>query len=733
MSRSKTFFLSLLLLLAAGYVGLRLSQGDAFETRLGALLPLGQTERIEAVLEQLAERGGGQLYFLLQGPGPEDLRRAGAFLRQALLDSGRMVPGQRPADWLAFFSERPWVKWPQPHQAALASNQSAEKLALLVESALASPFGPPGDPSGDPLFTLSARLAELEGVQPTGEVAGPFRLFSGPALGFRLRLSHSPFDYRATAEDRVLVERLEQELAQQFPQIKLTWIGLSRYADRSAAAAQSEMSLIGGLSLAGILGLVFWAFRSVRILGLGLAILFCGLLWALAGSLWVFGSLHVITLVFGASLTGVAIDYAFHGFTQTRITPQGPIRAIAPALLLGMGSSVLAYGALGLAPFAGLRQVALFSALGLSGALVAVFWLVPLGLPQEPSRREPALLAWGQWYLARFERLRPGWVALGLLVVMAPGWFLLQANDDVALLAPRPPDLVAAERAVAERMPEMHLSAFFLVEAEDPEQLAQRLEQLQSHLAGRSLALFWSSPQAQTKSLDALRQAWRKGLAQRLAQLGYGQDFLDTLGERWEKARPVALGDLPNEGLYVTHQGRYYAPFLPLRRPAQQVAQQLAQAPGLYWVDQRAQASELLGRYRRGGAWFLAFAYGAIALLMGLRYGPKGGLAVAAAPVLAASCLLGALGYLGVPVNLFHLLGLVLVLGVGIDYSLFFAETQHNPEKTFMALVLSAGTSLLAFGLLAFSQTGALSALGQSTGFGVLLALAFSPLAKQRS
>ena len=70
----------------------------------------------------------------------------------------------------------------------------------------------------------------------------------------------------------------------------------------------------------------------------------------------------MLTLVFGASLVGVAEDYGIHYFatrqSQPRTEPSAMMRHLMPGMALALFTSVLAYMALGAAPFPGLRQMA---------------------------------------------------------------------------------------------------------------------------------------------------------------------------------------------------------------------------------------------------------------------------------------------------------------------------------------------------------------------------------------
>jgi predicted exporter len=85
----------------------------------------------------------------------------------------------------------------------------------------------------------------------------------------------------------------------------------------------------------------------------------------------------------------------------------------------------------------------------------------------------------------------------------------------------------------------------------------------------------------------------------------------------------------------------------------------------------------------------------------------------------------------GSTLNLFNLLALVLVVGIGIDYTLFFAE-QAQSQSTLLAITLSAMTTLLSFGLLSLSETHAIHSFGLTTLSGIFVAWLLSPLAIKR-
>jgi predicted exporter len=151
--------------------------------------------------------------------------------------------------------------------------------------------------------------------------------------------------------------------------------------------------------------------------------------------------------------------------------------------------------------------------------------------------------------------------------------------------------------------------------------------------------------------------------------------------------------------------------------------------PGVMVVDQAGDLSRLLGAYRARVTVLLASAYFAIWLLLALRYGIKRSAVLLLPPALAGLFALGAGAAFGLSLNLFNMLALILVLGIGIDFTLFIAEARGTLAGTAFAITLSAITTILSFGLLAASETYAVSAFGFTVLIGIAAAYLLAPMA----
>jgi len=83
---------------------------------------------------------------------------------------------------------------------------------------------------------------------------------------------------------------------------------------------------------------------------------------------------------------------------------------------------------------------------------------------------------------------------------------------------------------------------------------------------------------------------------------------------------------------------------------------------------------------------------------------------------------------LGQPLTLFSLFGLLLVSAIGIDYAILMHERVAGPAASLVGMLLSAATTLLAFGLLAISATPAVASFGLAVAVGVAYGVFFAAL-----
>ena len=162
--------------------------------------------------------------------------------------------------------------------------------------------------------------------------------------------------------------------------------------------------------------------------------------------------------------------------------------------------------------------------------------------------------------------------------------------------------------------------------------------------------------------------------------------------------------------------------------PGLDLARVAAALPNVTLVDKASSVSRAFSEYRRGLGYGLAAAVLVVLAILVWRYGWRGGPAVLLAPLLGIGAALASAGYRDAPVTVFTAMALMLVLGVGVNYAIFLVEGRERPGTTGVAVLLSAATTVLSFGLLAFSGTPALAGFGATLLCGIAVAVLATPL-----
>ncbi|MEA3131870.1 MAG: hypothetical protein QOF46_3665, partial [Paraburkholderia sp.] len=580
----------------------------------------------------------------------------------------------------------------------------------------------------------------------------------------------------------------ESALKQAFPDVSVARTGAVFYAESARSASEHEVHLIGVASLCGIALLMMWVFRSPRLLLLGFVSTALGIVCALAVTMLIFGQLHLLTLVFGASLIGEAVDYSIQYFVvylgagRDWDSRRGA-RAVRPALTVALATSLLGYAILTWVPFPALKQIACFAMVGIGTAFASVLSLLPALLTRAPKRSPQRLFAGAARVLTVWQRTiggkRAWFVAALLLIVAIPGWLRLTSDDDIHLLIQRDPSLVAQEDKVRAAVGVDNSAQFFVVRGQTPETVLQRAEALGNKLDAlngtpnrigsyQSVAQFVPSAKQQNADRALLAQHVfddPAALRATLLQAGFKDEVADAWLAAYAKPQPLLTVDTwlaapwsrPYKHLWLgevdSATKAYAAVVIPQGVTPQNAGALISTAqavPGVVFVDKAASVSKLFGAYRVDSGWWLAGALALVLVLLTLRYAPKkvalanaskeitlwdrvrGGIAVTLPVLLAVGVTLAVFGYVHVPLNLFNWLALMLVLGVGANYAVFLREGCLRPDADLGAVwtgvLLSAATTLLSFGMLGMSAMPALKSFGATLALGIAVSVLLAPI-----
>lgn len=765
--RAPTLLWGVCLCVAAAVLVWRADGSDWLRSDVFELLPQSQRDALAARAVEAGERElSGRLLFLVGNAERSVAGEAADGLVEALERNahiGRVVvySGQRLEAYTDFYF---------PRRRRILTDEQVARIETrdgrgVAQAALAKIYSPISSVSGaalfeDPFMLFEESLRNLGSRGRTFELEGGYPWVSEEGVDYAFISARTVSATLDLAAQRQLVEAVEataERLTVEHPGTRVLKTGFPFYAQAGAERARSEISIIGGGSLVGIALLMLVSFRSSRPLGLALLTIASGCLVALALTVGVFGSVHLFTLVFGASLIGVSIDYTFHYvsdelFGDADWTPASGLRRVLPGITLGLVTSVVAYLALTVAPFPGLRELAVFSSGGLLGAYVTLLCYSAWSERRLKRSGRPLLARLSGSYFAAWGRVSPAWRwCLAALVGGAAlaGMLALEVNDDVSILQSRPAELEREEAEIARLLGTTLNNVFLLVRAESPQSLLEREEQLRDDLdelvadgrleAYQSVSRHVPSAAKQRRSLDTYTSLVEARLPDLFDEIGMPeQRAREAEAALTRQATPFTVREWlahpvsdELESLWVgTVEGATGS--IVLLEGVEDVAALEVVAgrhAGVTIVDRARNVSELLSAYRVRVSWLLLAGYGVVLAMLALRYGLMRSAIVLAAPVLAGAAALSTIALLGLPVNLFNVLALILVLGIGIDYTLFIAESRHDILPTTFAITLAAATTILSFGLLALSDTFAIRSFGLTVLVGIACSYALAPLA----
>lgn len=740
-----------------------------FSTDLSAFLPRSPSPVQQALVEQLRDGVVSRLTLIgVQGDSPDRLaevsKRLAASLRAsrefAAVNNGEEAGFEKDRDlvWRHRYLLSPAVK---------AERFSAAGLRASLEELLAQLASPAGvllqrlsasDPGGE-LLRLLEELAPA--TRP--------RLHGGVWFSEDSRRALLVAQTRAAASDIDAQKRALGLIQDSFAaaaagagaRLQVTGPGVFSVASRDKIRADAwRFSLIATVLIAAMLIALY---RSVRVLGLGLLPVASGALAGVAAVSLAFGSVHGITLAFGVTLIGEAVDYAIYLFTQNApgATAQSTFERIWPTLRLGLATSICGFSAMLFSGFTGLAQLGLFSIAGLVVAAAVTRWALPAWLPRGFAVAAVAGFAPRVMALARAApRLR---YPLVVLIAAAVAFLLLRPqplwSGSAASLSPISPREQALDRELRQDLGAPDPRYLVVVHAADEQAALQAAERAALALRD-AVAKGWlqgfDSPAAYLPSEAAQRERQAAlppppTLRQNLQEAQKGLAFRPNVFEPFVRdvgaARTMPLLDraslqgtslaLRLDALLVKRPTGWAA-MLPLRgvSDAKAIAGAVAGTSAGVLLDLRQELDELYRGYlREAQINSLLGAAAIVALLLAALRSPRRVFDVLAPLAAAALVTCGLLALGGHELSIFHLVGLLLVVAVGSNYSLFFdrAGPVQDRGRTILSLVFAAVTTVIGFGLLAFSSVPVLNAIGSTVGLGAAMALVFSAILSRPS
>ena len=545
-----------------------------------------------------------------------------------------------------------------------------------------------------------------------------------------------------------LLARSEQEAKALSGETHVAGAAIFAAAGRASGEAESRWMSILGAALTLTLALA--VFRRLRVLLIALPMA-CGLLGGLAATVALCGNAHLLTLVIGSSLIGLLLDFPLHWLGKSTLPgwqPYAALAALRRPFFISLLITLAGYAFLLATPLPILRQTAVFALVALPLAWLTTLWTLPPLFRHYLPRANPHFAAGAVAVGRSLQRLRQRRLLVPAAFIVALLLWHSDWQDDIRQWISLPPHWLQQAQAAAQIGGVEPAAQQFLIHAPDDDTLLQRDAALAARLenakAGGALQDYSAISQwvwrhdeqhAMTVSLRALAsrpEAW-----QALTDAGVASDTI-AAALRMVAAPPVqtVAAQLANplaarwQGLYVGRQDADSAVYSSVAlygvRDSAALAA-LADGDGIRYLDRRARLNALFATTRSEALWLKLASYlVAFIILRAAAFSPRDSLKILAVPLAAAVLTVAVFSALGLPLSLFAAFGLLLTSALGVDYAVY-AQSVGSPATTrFCGMLLAALTTVMSFGILAFSSTPAVAAFGLCVALGIAFSLALA-------
>ena len=747
--------------------------GFPLNTNVMDLLPSGMQNPVaEEASQTFSKAMGNQVIFLIGNQDQEKAIQSADLFYKNLATGGALNGGAfHKIDYKMDASEQQaWASFYFPYRLNLLTSHQRQllqenKADQIEQAALMNLYNPMGITNSelmqkDPFFLFQKYLTSLPKPASNINLHQNRLMVESGGLWYVMitgQLSGDSFSMSTQNQVVRLIEQSETAVKSTYSTTEFVQTGMLFYAKAGAENAEHDISTIGIGSLIGIILLMLLTFRSLSPLFFTIFSSAIGFVAAFVVTQMVFGTVYLFTLAFGASLIGISVDYAFFYYADQLLGgkkwhPMQGLRNIIMGISLGLLNIVLAYMVIAWTPFPGIQQLAVFAIVGLTMAFATVVCAFPLLLKAKQHTFAPPLLKLTNCYLTFWQKVSVKKIILLYVLILGVsiiGVLQLKTNDDIRILEGVPQHLKDNEAKLKQIIGSDIGTSFLVVAGGTPSETLENEVKVTDALSKAfsdqphayiAINSYLPSVKQQQQDYQLIQQKLIKPLLlPYLKTIGVpdakAEEIQSTLAS--EAFKPLTIEDWvvspvskSMRFLWLGKINDQYATIILLSSklmPSTLIKVVEAHSNATY-INKADEISHVFESYRQKISVLLLVAFALLFILLVVRYGFKKAPLYLLPPVSACILSFAALGIFGIPLTLFNVLALILVLGISVDYILFFAETKSLYQSTMLAVTLSALTTVLAFGLLALSATPVIHFFGVTVLVGITASFLLSPL-----
>jgi len=543
-------------------------------------------------------------------------------------------------------------------------------------------------------------------------------------------------------------------------ELKLTISGAGVFAVQARKKIKAESKQISFIASIAVMIFMFIAFRSYWYVILAVVPLLSAIICGAIFTQFMFGSIQGITLAFGLTLIGVALDYPVHVFSH--IIPnesvKQSIKNIWPTMRLGAITTSLGFFALTQTNFNGLAQLGVFAMSGLLTAALITRYILPHLMTLRPVRQNSVIPKWVNQ--VNHKNIKFNIINTMLIISVAIIFlfsFPIHWESDLAKLSPASLDQLSIDRKLRKQLNADDLVNVAILKAKDSNGILLKSEELSSVLdeivklkiitSYRAPSHVLPSTERQKKRQSNLPDSTvlEKNLNKVLEKSHFSAKSFNKFRKEVEESKLLAPLDKKNlngtlldrqlSAMLFKNQNDWFGVirFIGVKdKVALSKRLEDLHDQDIKYLNIKEVSQSIVDGFRNEALILISIGLAIIfiTLLIGLRDNQR---------LIRVCFIVGAaltfniltLNILGQALSIFHLISFLLVLGLGLDYSLFFTRRGDNKEtrsRTSYGMLVCFGSTALVFGMLALSNIPVLRAIGLTVFIGVSFCFLFAVL-----
>lgn len=551
---------------------------------------------------------------------------------------------------------------------------------------------------------------------------------------------------------------------------QLDYYGAPVVAAGNAIQIKKDILLTVSLALVLLILLISFLFRSWRVFILVFLPVIFGFSLSVACFYWIWGFISAIALGVGSILMGITLDYTLHAYANYRST--GSIKAflisLSQPLVISSVTTAVAFLCLYFVESPALKELGLFAAISILGAALFVLLVTPHFLQGDKASKQDTNLSFLDKFVnIEFDKLP--YVKLIILLISIISIFTSQKiifNTNLETLNFQNEYLKKTEAKLKEISSEAFRSVFFVVEGDNIDQAAMKLESYSAQLDSlKNIGIIKKISSAgiilKSKNEQRIRlQRWNNFWTQQKKQNVISNIKTIGLKNHFKPEAFFAFENILNkkyENISDDDQNYFVDVFLKslVKRKEDKIFlintlsvdyddkeilyQEIKTDENVILWDQQYFALQLVDILKKDFNKLAWISLSAVFFILLFAYGRLELAIIAMIPLLVSWLwTLGFMGLCGIEFNIFNIIISTFIFGLGVDYAVFILNALIANKKygiselasCKLSILLSALTTFAGIGVLIFAKHPALKSIAAVSiiGIGSMLVVSFTLL-----